>query len=218
MRRSHRRSRSMRAGRTLPEPERISQRRIIARRCRRRLPARVFSTTAEAETIWRAKDRHFHRRAAARAKAAKSSRRYGLARQAAAQHSRQRLAAGYRLRQAGGGDRRLSAARSCCALPAATMPRCSWSIARPIAGCPGTRPSESCPTAIAMSRGIRTAPTAGSAPTCRLAESQPEPRAGEERPAPRRCSAAFAIPSPAGWCGRARTAAGRSRSAPRRRI
>ena len=52
----------------------------------------------------------FHRRAAACAKAAKSSCWHGVARQAAAQHSRQRLAAGYRLRQTGRGDRGLSAA------------------------------------------------------------------------------------------------------------
>ena len=81
--------------------------------------ARVL-TTAEAEAIWRAKHGRFHRRAAARAKAAKSSRRHGLARQAAAQHSRQRLAAGHRLRQARGGDGRLSAARDLSARPAAT--------------------------------------------------------------------------------------------------
>src|SRR5882757_9742076 len=54
----------------------------------------------------------FRRCAAARAKAAKSAGRHDLARQAAAQHTRQRLAAGYGLRNAGASYRRLSAPRS----------------------------------------------------------------------------------------------------------
>ena len=69
-------------------------------------------TTAEAERDLASKDGRVHRRNAPRAKTAKSSRRHGLARQAAAQHSRQRVAARHRLRKAGGGDGRLSAARA----------------------------------------------------------------------------------------------------------
>src|SRR5450631_3011781 len=52
--------------------------------------------------------------------------------------------------------------------PRATRQPCSCSTARKIAGCRGTRQSGRWHSAIAMSPGIRKAPTDGSAPTCRL--------------------------------------------------
>ena len=68
--------------------------------------ARVI-TTEEAETIWRDKQGVFIDVLPRAAKAAKSSRRHGLARQAALQHSRQPLAARHRLWKTCRGDRRL---------------------------------------------------------------------------------------------------------------
>ena len=65
-----------------------------------------------------------HRRAASRAEAAKSSRRHGLARQAAAQHSRQHLAAGHRLRQSWRPRRKTICGAGSSARRRATTPRC----------------------------------------------------------------------------------------------
>src|ERR1019366_5335893 len=59
---------------------------------------------------WR---RRLHRRVAAPAETTKPARRDDLARQAAAQHPRQRLAAGHRLWDACGGDRKIPATRTC---------------------------------------------------------------------------------------------------------
>ena len=95
---------------TSPSPKDIAPK-TIARLFPRRLPARVFWRPQRPRRSG-AREGHFCRRVAARAKAAKSSCRHGLARQAAFQHTQQHLAAGHRLRQNGGGDRGLSAART----------------------------------------------------------------------------------------------------------
>ena len=86
--------------------------------------ARVL-TTARGRGDLARQERRLHRRAAAPAEAAESAGRHGLARQAAVQHSRQHLAAGYRLRRAGGRDGRLFAAGLARASRRRQAQRCS---------------------------------------------------------------------------------------------
>ena len=97
---------------TFPSPKDIAPT-IIAHPFQRRSSGARVLATERPKPIWRAGTGCFHRRAAASAEAAKPSRRHGLARETAAQHPRQHLAAGHRLRKARSGDRRLSAARAC---------------------------------------------------------------------------------------------------------
>ena len=195
--------------------------------------ARVLDDRGGRDDLAR-QERRFHRRAAACAEAAKSSRRHGLARQAAAQHPRQHLAARHRLRKAGGSDRRLSEARPCPRLRRQQRGAAGDLLPDRLLDVVERGQTSAVIRLSPMWPGIRKAPMAGSAPTCRSRNcSRSRGREGAlSRPGAtsairssyairsgcRNSRAVRAIPSPAGSRGRARTAAGRSRSAPRRRI
>ena len=149
--------------------------RTIARRRRRRLPAPACSRPPRPKRLWRRSRRRLHRRAAPCPATRQPAAGNDLARQAAAQHSRQHLASRYRLRRARQRDGRLSAHAISSAPPAATARSSSSSIACAIAGCRGTRRSASCRWDTSTSPGIPTGPTAG------LACSSRSPRRSRRR-------------------------------------
>ena len=99
-----------------------------------------------------------------------------LAGEAARRHTRQHLAAGYRLRRAGAGDGTVLRARPGSRPAAAIATACSCSTAWRIAGCRGTRRNVRSRSAIRMSPGIRTAPTAGQRDHLPLELRTPLPR------------------------------------------
>ena len=83
--------------------------------------------------------RGVHRCAAAAAASGRIAGLDDLATEAARRHSRQRVAAGHRLRRAGAGHGTLFRARVCRKRPAGIRTACSCSTVWRIAGCRGTR-------------------------------------------------------------------------------